>query len=81
MNMPENCILLEMGDVLVLHNDISHAGAENLIENTNYRINTFVRIKDWSNLNWDSKYNIKKVRDVNVKGMAWGINVLKCISK
>ena len=47
MGIERILILIERDDTLLFRNDILHASAENLTDNLNYRLHSFLTIDEW----------------------------------
>ena len=47
IGMVPQLVLIERGDTIVFRMDIPHAGAENLTDNPNLRLHSFVSIQEW----------------------------------
>ena len=62
MDWPITLVLLEQGDTILFRGDIPHAGAENLTDNTNYRIHGFWHVPNWTDSR-GSGFTSKKSRD------------------
>ena len=45
----------------MMRSDIPHGGVENFSQHDHHILHTFVKVKDWNNLGWDTKYNVKNV--------------------
>ena len=64
-------VLIERGEVFIMRNDIPHGGVENFSQYDHYRLHTFVKVKDWNSLGWDTKYNVKKCDEDGIYSLFW----------
>ena len=60
VGMEPKLVLLERGDTLLFHNDIPHAGTENLTDRQNVRLHSFITIDNWG-VSQNKGMNNKKV--------------------
>ena len=47
IGMDPQLVLIEMGDTILFRLDVPHAGAENLTDNPNLRLHSFISVDEW----------------------------------